>query len=162
MTRTAASGRAVVSLPTDTRILIRRRFEAPPHLVYRAWTTPALIRRWWSANRGEMITVELDLRPGGRWRYAMIAQGGVEVAFHGVYREVVQNERIVATEVYEAVPDAEALDTITFAPDADGTLVTILVEHTSRAHRDAHVSSGMEAGLQDALDLLEGVALSLQ
>jgi uncharacterized protein YndB with AHSA1/START domain len=158
----ASSGTATVTLPTDEQILITREFDAPKHLVYRAYTTPELVRRWWSARRGEVTTCEIDLRVGGGWRYVMVTGDGYEVAFHGEYREIVPNERIVSTEVYEAVPDAEALDTVTFA-EADGrTTLTILVQHASKEHRDAHIASGMEAGLQDALDLLEQVAISLR
>ena len=73
---------ATVTLPTDTQILITRRFNAPRHLVYRAWTTPELIRRWWSGDRGEVTSAEVDLRVGGAWRYVMIAHGGFEAAFH--------------------------------------------------------------------------------
>jgi uncharacterized protein YndB with AHSA1/START domain len=85
----------------------------------------------------------------------------VESAFHGEYREIVPGERIVYTEVYEPFPDAAALDTVTFAERDGRTLLTILVEHTRKEHRDAHVESGMEEGLQDALDLLEQAAASL-
>jgi uncharacterized protein YndB with AHSA1/START domain len=153
---------AKVTLPTDEQILITREFDAPKELVFKAWTTPELVKRWWSAKRGEMTIAEIDLRVGGRWRYVMVADGGVEVAFHGEYREIVPNERIVSTEVYEGMPDAEALDTLTFT-EADGrTLLTLLVQHTSKEFRDAHVDSGMEDGLQDALDLLEEVAASLR
>ena len=156
------SGTAKVTLPADDQILITREFNAPPHLVYKAWTTPELIRRWWSANRGEMTVAEIDLRVGGAWRYVMVTPDGVEVAFHGEYREIVPNERIVSTEVYEAMPEGEALNTLTFAENEAGrTTVTLLVEHESKEHRDAHVNSGMEDGLQDALDLLEHVARSL-
>ena len=97
----ATTSRAVVTLPSDTEILITRDFAAPRHLVYRAWTTPDLIKRWWHANRGEMTVVEVDLRVGGRWRYAMLAHGKFEVAFNGVYSEVVPNERLLSTEVFE-------------------------------------------------------------
>ena len=99
---------AVVTLPTDTQILITREFDAPRHLVYRAWTTPEFIKRWWSARRGEVTVAEVDLRVGGRWRYAMIAHEEFEVAFHGEFREVVDNERIVRTEIYEAFPERGA------------------------------------------------------
>ena len=153
---------ATVTLPADEQILITREFDAPRHLVYRAWTTPELVRRWWSANRGEMTVAEIDLRVGGRWRYVMVTPDGVEVAFHGEYREIVPNERIVSTEVYEGMPEGEALDTLTFAEtEAGRTIVTLLVQHANKEHRDAHVNSGMEDGLQDALDLLEQVARSL-
>ncbi|MGE5689292.1 MAG: SRPBCC family protein [Pseudomonadota bacterium] len=156
------SGTATVTLPTDEQILIRREFDAPRELVWKAWTTPELVRRWWTADRGEMTVAEIDLRVGGAWRYAMLAEGGFEVAFHGEFREIVPLERIVSTEVYEAVPDAEAVNTATFAEAGGGTTLEILVQHASKEHRDAHIASGMEDGLQDALDLLERVAVSLR
>jgi uncharacterized protein YndB with AHSA1/START domain len=163
-----SSGTATVSLPTDEQILISREFDAPRHLVYKAWTTPELVKRWWSANRGEVTLAEIDLRVGGRWRYVMVTtDGGLEVGFHGEYREIVPNEQIVSTEVYEGVPQGEGpeqgtLNTATFT-EADGrTTLTILVEAPSKEIRDATIDSGMEAGMQDALDLLEQVAVSLR
>ena len=152
---------AVVSLPSDTQILITREFDAPRHLVYHAWTTPELIRQWWSACRGEVTVAEIDLRVGGRWRYAMLAHGDLEVAFHGEFREVIPNERIVRTEIYEPFPSAAALSTETFTETDGRTTLTLLVDHERQEHRDAHVQSGMEDGLQDALDLLEDVTASL-
>ena len=163
MTSVARKGTAVVTLPTDTEILITREFDAPRHLVYRAWTTPELIKRWWPANRGVGTVADVDLRVGGRWRWVMVTHDGVEVGFHGEYRELIPNERMVYTEVYEGMPeaDAEALNTLTFAERDGRTTLTMLVQHQSQEHRDMHVNSGMEGGLQDALDLLEQVALSL-
>src|SRR5688500_14213768 len=102
-----SSRSATVTLPADTQILIRREFDAPRHLVYKAWTTPELVKRWWHAKRGEVTVAEIDLRVGGKWRYAMVTADGQEVAFHGEYREIVPDERIVSTEVYEGIPDAE-------------------------------------------------------
>ncbi len=61
----------------------------PKDLVFQAWTTPELVRRWWTAKRGEMKVAEIDLRVGGKWRYAMVADGDMEVGFHGEYREIV-------------------------------------------------------------------------
>ncbi len=156
-----SSGTATVTLPTDEQILITREFDAPRHLVYRAWTTPELVTRWWSGQRGEVISAEIDLRVGGMWRWVMVAHGGFEVAFHGEYRELVPDERIVTTEVFEGMPEGEALNTLTFT-EADGrTTLTLLVDHSSREHRDAHVNSGMEAGMQESMDALERVAASL-
>jgi uncharacterized protein YndB with AHSA1/START domain len=153
-----SSRSARVTLPTDTQILIEREFDAPAQLVFRAYTEPELVRRWWTGGCGEMTVAEIDLRVGGRWRYAMATPDGSESAFHGEYREIVPGERIVSTEVYEPFPDAAALDTVTFEGRAGRTLLTILIEHTRKEHRDAHIESGMEEGLQDALDLLERVA----
>jgi uncharacterized protein YndB with AHSA1/START domain len=156
---------ATVTLPTDHQILITREFDAPKELVYKVWTTPELVKRWWSAKRGEATVAEIDLRPGGKWRYAMVTGDGMEVAFHGEYQEVVPNERIVSTEIYEGIPDGEAnatLNTATFDEEEGRTILTILIEAPSKDVRDAIVASGMDDGLQDALDLLEGVADSLR
>jgi uncharacterized protein YndB with AHSA1/START domain len=157
-----SSGTATVTLPADDQILITREFDAPKDLVYKAFTTPELVKRWWHANRGEMTVAEIDLRVGGTWRYVMVADGGMEVGFHGEYREIVPNERIVSTEVYEGMPDAEAVNTMTLTEQDGRTTMEILVQHASKEHRDAHIESGMEAGMQDALDLLEQVAVSLR
>jgi uncharacterized protein YndB with AHSA1/START domain len=161
MVTVANSGTAVVTLPADTQILITREFNAPRRLVYKAWTTPSLIKRWWTGDRGEATSIDADLRPGGTWRYVMMANGGFEVAFHGEYREIVPDERIVHTEIYEGAPGAEALTTVTFTESGGRTTVTVLVQHTSQEHRDMHINSGMEDGLQEAMDHLEQVALEL-
>jgi uncharacterized protein YndB with AHSA1/START domain len=158
----AATRSAVVTLPASTQIMITRQFDAPRHLVYRAWTTPDLIRRWWAGDRGTVTSAEVDLRPGGRWRYVMTANGGFEVAFHGEYREIITDERIVSTEVFEGMPDAAAVSTATFAELDGRTTLTVLVEHTSQQHRDMHLASGMEEGMNESLDHLEQVAASLR
>src|ERR671918_1122679 len=157
-----SSGTATVSLPTDEQILITREFAAPKDLVYKAWTTPELVKRWWTAKRGEATVAEIDLRVGGVWRYVMVTDDGFEVGFHGEYREIVPNERIVSTEVYEGMPEGEALNTVTFTETEGRTILTVLVQHSSKEARDAHIDSGMEAGMQDAMDLLEQVAISLR
>jgi uncharacterized protein YndB with AHSA1/START domain len=162
----ANRGTATVTLPTDEQILITREFDAPRHLVYEAFTTPELVGRWWTAKRGEMTTCEIDLRVGGKWRYVMRTPDGMEVGFHGEYREIVPNERIVSTEIFEGMPEGfpeeVAVNTATFTEEDGRTTLTILVEHSSKEFRDGHVDSGMEDGLQDALDLLEEVATSLR
>jgi uncharacterized protein YndB with AHSA1/START domain len=136
MADVTASGAATLTLPTDEQILITREFDAPRHLVYKAYTEPELVRRWWHANRGEVTIAEIDLR--------------------------------VSTEVYEGVPQPEdgpeqgTLNTATFTEVDGRTTLTILVEAPSKDIRDAIIESGMEAGMQDALQLLEGVAKSLR
>jgi uncharacterized protein YndB with AHSA1/START domain len=154
--------KAVVTLPSDTQILITREFDAPKDLVYKAYTTPELIKRWWSGDRGEVTSADVDLRAGGSWRYVMTANGGFEVAFHGTFREIVPNERIVCTEVYEQMPDAEAVDTATFTESDGRTTLSILVQHQNTTNRDVHINSGMEGGMNEAFDHLEQVAQSLR
>jgi uncharacterized protein YndB with AHSA1/START domain len=155
---------AKVTLPTDEQILVTREFDAPRHLVYKAFTTPELVRRWWHAKRGEVTVCEIDLRVGGKWRYAMVTPDGTEVAFHGDYVEIVPNEKIVAREIYEGIPEGsgEELNTATFTDAGEGrTTYTLLIQTPSKQARDAILESGMEDGLQDALDLLEETARSI-
>ena len=163
MSTVASSGTATVTTPTDEQILITREFDAPRHLVYKAWTTPELVRRWWSGQRGQMTIVEIDLRVGGKWRYVMEGHGGWEVAFHGHFRELVPDERIVTTEVYEGMPEGEpALDTVTFT-EADGrTTLTLLMQLDSKNVRDMILDTGMEVGMQEQMDVLEQLVISLQ
>ena len=159
-----SSGTAKVTLPTDEEILITREFDAPRHLVYKAYTTPELVMRWWSGQRGEMKVADIDLRVGGTWRYVMVAHGGHEVAFHGEYREIVPEERIVTTEVYEGMPDTgdPALNLVTFS-EADGrTTLDLLMRVSSREIRDMILETGMEVGMQEQMDVLEELAASLE
>jgi uncharacterized protein YndB with AHSA1/START domain len=161
MAEVTTTNSAVVTLPSDTQILITRVFDAPRALVYRAYTTPELIRRWWAGDRGEVTSAEVDLRAGGSWRYVMTANAGFEVAFHGEYQEIIPGERIVATEVYEGAPDAAAVTTTTFTEREGRTTLSILVQHISRENRDMHLNSGMESGMQEAMNHLERVARTL-
>ena len=159
------SGTAKVTLPADTETLITREFDAPPRLVYRAWTEPELVRRWWAGHRGRMTVTEIDLRVGGTWRYAMVADGGYEVAFHGEYREIVPGEKIVTTEVFEGAPPSEGgdvINVITFEEAGGGTKLDLLVRCPSQEVRDMIVDSGMESGLQEQMDLLDELAAELR
>jgi uncharacterized protein YndB with AHSA1/START domain len=164
-----SSATAKVTTPSDEEILITREFDAPRHLVYKAWTEPELVKRWWAGRRGEVMLAEIDLRVGGTWRYVMTACEGQEVAFHGEYREIVPNERIVATEVYEGAPKdaippgAEPPVTIVTFTEADGqTTLTQLMQCHTKELRDMILESGMEIGMQESMDALEQVAMSLR
>lgn len=160
-TPTNRHGSAVVTVPSDTEILIVRAFDAPAALVYRAWTTPALIRRWWACDASEWLVCEADARVGGAWRY-VFRMGEHEVGFHGVYREVDAPHRLVHTEVYEGAPEGEALDIVTFEEQGGVTTVRTLVRHSCKEHRDAHLGSGMETGMQLSYDRMEDVVAELQ
>jgi uncharacterized protein YndB with AHSA1/START domain len=170
MTAVTSSGTAVLTLPTDTQILVTREFDAPKHLVYKTYTTPELISRWWTSKRGSMKVCDVDLRVGGKWRYVMEADGGFEVAFHGEYKEIVPNERLVNTETFEGAfpeehvysPEDYTLNTLTFSEVDGRTHLTMLTECATKEVRDLIIESGMESGMQDGLDLLEEIAISLQ
>jgi len=163
MVALARSATAQVTLPTDTQIRIVRAFDAPRALVWQAYTTPELVARWWAGRRGAVTSAEIDLRVGGTWRYVMVAHEGFEVAFHGAFREIVPEERLVTTEVYEgAGPDAEAaLVTTTFTVEGARTVLDQVMEVSSREVRDMILSTGMEDGMQESYDALEAVAAEL-
>src|ERR1700722_3815482 len=136
-------GSAVVTLPSDEEILITRVFDAPAAIVFDAWTMPEIVKRWWAGDRGEVTDAQIDLRVGGRWRWVMTASGGFEVAFSGAYREIDRPHRLVRTEVFELVPDAEAMSTTTFEEANGVTTMRILARYPSREYRDAAIASGM-------------------
>ncbi len=147
-------GSAVVTLPTDTQILIIRTFDAPAELVFKALTTPELVKRWWGFDSSVWNVCEIDLRVGGAWRY-VIVDDDMEVGFHGEYGEIDAPHRIVSTEVFEGFPDAGSVNTVTL-DEVDGvTTMTTLVQHESQEHRDGHIASGMEGGMQVSFDRLE-------
>ena len=151
-------GSAVITLPADTDYLITRQFDAPARLVFKAFTTPELVKRWWGFPTSEWLVCEIDLRVGGRWRY-VVREGEMEVGFNGEYREIAPPHRLVNTEMYEGVPDPRpedyAVNTMTLE-EADGvTTMTVLVHHASREVRDMVLASGMEGGMQVSYDRLE-------
>jgi len=163
--KATSSGSAIVTLPADNQILVTREFDAPADLVFKALTTPELVKQWWGANRGAVTLCEIDLRVGGRWRYVMDAANGMEVGFHGEYREIVPNERLVHTEAFEGAPDPDANASVvtTELAEHDGrTTMTVLMEFPSREIRDAVIATGMESGMQESYDALEEVAASLR
>jgi uncharacterized protein YndB with AHSA1/START domain len=155
-------GSATVTLPSDREILITRQFDAPAALIFKAWTTPELVKRWWGFDSSKWLVCEIDLRVGGSWRYVTREEGGFEVGFHGEYRSIDTPERIVSTEVYEGFPDAAALNTIGFEERAGVTTMTIAVLHSCKEHRDAHIASGMESGMQVSMNRLENTVRALE
>jgi uncharacterized protein (TIGR03086 family) len=154
-------GSATVTLPTDHQILITRVFDAPAEVIFRAWTTPELVRRWWGFETSPLVVCDIDLRVGGTWRYVTRDPDGTELGWHGTFREIAAPHRIVSTEVFEGFPDAEAVNTWEL-DEVDGvTTMRVTVTHTSREHRDGHVESGMEGGMQVTLDRLDDLLATM-
>ena len=156
-TTTTRHGSAIITLPSDTDYLITRSFDAPADAVFEALTAPALVQRWWGFDSSEWLVCDADLRVGGRWRYCTRDEG-FEVAFHGEYLDLQRPARIVSTEAYEGIPDADAsatTNTLTL-DEADGvTTMRVLVQHRSHDDREAVLDSGMEGGMQVSYDRLE-------
>jgi uncharacterized protein YndB with AHSA1/START domain len=151
-------GSAVVTRTSDIELTVVRVFDAPAALLFKAWTTPELVQRWWGYETSEWIQCDIDLRVGGSWRF-VIKDDGFEVAFHGVYKEIAPPDRLVNTELYEGAPgatdDDAALVTTTF-DEADGvTTMTQVSRFAQKEHLDSAIESGMESGMQVSLDRLE-------
>ncbi len=148
-------GSARVTTPSDREIVITRSFEAPLPLVWKAITTPVLLLRWWGPEWAPLVACDVDLRVGGSWRYVCRDTEGNELGWHGIYRAIEPNHRVVSTEVFEGFPDAESLNTMTLTHAVGVTTLETVVLHSSREHRDGHLESGMEAGMQQTFDRLD-------
>ncbi|OHU22453.1 ATPase [Mycobacteroides franklinii] len=152
-------GSATVELPSDTTILITRAFDAPAALIFRTLTEPELVKRWWGFEDAQWQVCEIDLRVGGTWRYVVRqpceSEPDMEVAFHGEYREIDVPCLLVSTEVFEGIPDAEALVSTTLDERDGVTTMRVLVQHSCKEHRDGHVASGMEVGMQVSYNRIE-------
>ena len=114
--------------PANRVLVVTRRFAAPRALVFKAWTEPAQIARWWGPQGFTTVTHQMDVRLGGAYRFSMRGPAGEVLWKRGVYREIVPPERLVFTFAWEDAagePGHETVLTITFAEDGDGTLLTL-------------------------------------
>ena len=155
--------KAQVTLPSDRQVKVTRSFRAPRALVYRAYTEPALVRRWLLGPPGWTMPIcEMDVRVGGqyRWRWRSDDKGS-EFGFSGTFREVQPPSRIVHTEAYDpgtvggSYPGEPAIVTVTFTEDGGVTTVTSLIDFGSKEARDGAVATGMTDGMEQSYQLLD-------
>ena len=152
-----------LSLPSDREIVGSRIMDAPPELVFKAYTDPELIPRWWGPRRYTTTVDKMDVRPGGVWRFVHRAADGGEYAFNGVYREIVPPKRLVYTFNYEGAPGHEAVETVTFEEAEGGkTRMTDHMLFETREERDGMLNSGMEEGAAETIDRLAELLRELQ
>ena len=160
---TAANSQTfTLSTPSDREIRMTRLFNAPRHLVFEAMSKPEHIKRWWG-NLGDGYSVpvcEVDLRPGGKWRYVNRHPHG-DAEFYGEYREINPPDRVVFTEIYAPFPDAESVCTVELVEEGGKTRFTITARYPSLDVRDAVLKTGMEHGAAASYDRLEEVAAEL-
>jgi uncharacterized protein YndB with AHSA1/START domain len=141
--------------PGEPVIVVRAHVAAPPELVFRLYTEPEHLRRWYGPRHLELSVCEVDLRVGGRYRFVHRAPDGQEFGFSGSFLEVDRPRRLVRTFTIEDWPHGEAIETITFEGVGHGTSVHTRTVHPSVAARDAHVDAGMARGMNDAHSRLE-------
>jgi uncharacterized protein YndB with AHSA1/START domain len=144
-----------VSTPSDREIRLEREFGAPRERVFAVMTDPALISEWWGPRGTTTEVDQMDVRPGGAWRYVVRNADGSETAFRGVYREIASPERIVQTFEWEGMPGHISIDTAVLEDLGERTrLVTTSLFHTTE-ERDGMLSSGMEGGAGETYARLE-------
>jgi uncharacterized protein YndB with AHSA1/START domain len=158
------SGSFQVTTPSDREIRMTRLFDAPRHLVFEAMSKPEHIKEWWGRlGEGYSVPVcEVDLRPGGKWRFSNRTPKGELATFYGVYREVAPPERVVFTEIFEPFPDAESVVTAVLTEENGQTRLTAAVIYPSVEVRDMVLKTGMARGAAISYDRLEEVAAALE
>jgi len=110
------------------------------------------VRRWYGPRYLSMTVCEIDLRPGGAWRYVLQAPDGGTHGFSGVYREIVPHERLVFTEGYEGMPGTDYVVTTTFEEQNGKTTLTSTLVYKAMAHREGHIGAGMESGMRETYE----------
>jgi uncharacterized protein YndB with AHSA1/START domain len=152
-------GRLTITTPSDREIAMTRVFDAPRELVFEAYTTPALLKQWLGVhNNWELAVCDIDLRPGGKYRYVWRGPDRMEMGMGGTFREVKAPERIVATEKFdESWYPGEAESTLTLMESGGKTTLTLVVKYESKAARDAVLSSPMDQGVAVGFDTLATV-----
>ena len=149
-----AQNRTSVERRGDCELVVTRTFDAPPSTVYKAWSDPALFKRWWmprSISGVSLVSCDLDVRTGGKYRLEFSAGGSDTMAFYGKYLEVVPNERIVWTN---DEGEEGAVTTVTFEDQGGKTLVNFHEIYPSKEALEEALQ-GSAAGLPEQLDQLD-------
>jgi len=154
----------IVTEPGTPQCVITREFDAPPALLFRAYTDPKLLAQWLGPRHVVMVNEQFDVRNGGLWRYVHRDENGNDYGFHGVYHGEPSAERgIVQTFEFEGVPGHVSMETVTFEARAGGkTLVRTNDVFQSVEDRDAMIASGMEVGVLESHERLEALLARLQ
>lgn len=145
---------SIEARPGRAEIVVRRTYDAPRSLVYRAYTDPALIPQWWGPRKYATSVDRLDAWPGGLWRFLNRDAGGKEYAFHGVYHGLKAPERIIATFEFEGAPGRVSLETLELAESGGKTLLTNRSVFQSVEDRDEMIGHGMVEGVSETMDRL--------
>lgn len=158
----AASRKAIITPLSDTEARIERWFDAPRDLVWRAHTEPELVQRWLGPRRLRMRVEEMDVRPGGKWRFVHIDTDGTEYGFHGEYLEVVRPERIKQTWVFDGAPEASSVETLTLTEKDGRTHLVAVAKYQKKEHVEGHLQAGMEEGMNEGYERLDELLPTLR
>jgi len=144
-----------VSTPSDREIVMTRVFDAPRDLVFEAHTSCEHMRHWWGPRKYEIVSCEVDFRPGGRWRVVHRGPEGEEYGFGGEFREIVRPERMTWTFEFDGAPGSVSVETVTFEERDGKTTITATAVYDSVEARDATLESGMEVGAAETYERLD-------
>jgi uncharacterized protein YndB with AHSA1/START domain len=147
------TGTLAVSLPSDFEIALTRVFNAPRQVVYRAFSEPQILKRWFGPRGWTLVTCKIDARVGGSFRFILRAPDGRELGMHGTYRELSPPERSVHTEGFDDFP-GESVVTSIFTERGGQTTFVATLRYASKEIRDAVIRSGMEHGAAESYDKL--------
>lgn len=162
MTSAARIGVTTYATPNDHVVTITRTFAAPRRLVFDAWTRPEHLRQWLLGPEGWTMPVcEMDLRPGGSWRYVWRKSNGTEMAMGGEIREVIPPERLVTTEKW-GPKWPETVNTLVLSESAGQTTATLTITYPSKEARDAALKTGMKDGSDQSYARLDRLLSALQ
>jgi uncharacterized protein YndB with AHSA1/START domain len=163
MNSPSTTRQAVITLPSDTELVITRTFDAPRTLVFDALTQPEHVRNWYGTCTDGMLVCDIDFRVGGRWHYVLAGEpGGEDHSFSGEYLEIDPPSRLVSTEGYDNIPGAVYTATVTLEEEDGRTHLTTRLQYSSPEHRDGHIASGMEHGMNISYNRLEDLLTRLQ
>jgi uncharacterized protein YndB with AHSA1/START domain len=152
----------VIAPHDEPVILFRRVFLAPARLVFSAWTDPAHLRHWRGPRGYELVVCEVDLRVGGGYYFVHRAPDGSQHGFRGRYLEIERPSRLVSTFTYEAAPETEVLDGVTFDDNGDNTtLVTGRTVFPTFEARELYAAAGAERGLAECHERLDELLTAL-
>jgi uncharacterized protein YndB with AHSA1/START domain len=157
--------KAQVSTPSDREVAVTRSFDAPRALVYDAYTKPELVKRWLLGPPGwSMPVCEMDVRPGGRYRWVWKSnEDGKQFGFHGEFREVAKPSKLVHTETFDpgdlggTMGDEPCIVTVIFMERNGVTTVKSVMDFGSKNSRDAAMATGMTDGMEASYQLLDEV-----
>ena len=149
---------ATVTTPTDREIHIERMFDAPRDRVFAAFTDPKLIPEWWGPST---VVDQMDVRPGGSWRFVFHNADGSERAFRGTYREVTPPERIVQTFEMEGMPGNGHVETFAFEDLGDRTKLKTTLLFDTTEERDGLLAHGGERGANESYARLDALLARL-
>jgi uncharacterized protein YndB with AHSA1/START domain len=138
----------------DREIHTERWFDAPRERVWQAFTDPELIAQWWGLRSSTTIVEEMDVRPGGKWRFIERENDESEMGFYGEFREISKPESLTWTFAWDGMPGHASVETVTFTEHDGGTLVSTVTVFDSREDRDGMIESGMEGGMRETYDRL--------